>query len=468
MTDPAHPPAPRTTAGSAAGSGAGSAGAGPAAARRAARWALGVLTLINLFNYLDRYVPAALVESLRRSPLHVSDTQSGLLMSGFIVVYMLTSPLFGALGDRRRRPPIVAAGIALWSLATGLAGLARSFAGLLVARSVVGVGEAAYMTISPAMLADSFPREERGRVFAIFNAATPIGAAAGYILGGLVDHHFGWRAAFFVAGFPGLLLALLMWRLPDPPRGAMDPAAAPATAPPPPGGLTAAAAVPETAAARPGGGLAAAYADLLRNRAFVLIVLGYAAYTFALGALAYWTPAFLERERGMPAAQATIQFGVIVVATGFFGTFAGGWLGDLLLRKRSQAYLWVSGVATLAAAPVALLAFVAASRPVYMAAIVGAEVLLFFSTGPINSAVVNVVAPARRATAVAVNILVIHLLGDVPSPPIVGRLSDATSLGTAFLLLPAVMALAGLIWIYAAWSEQRREAAAGAPPAPVT
>jgi MFS family permease len=432
MADPAHPPALPRAGGSA----------------RAARWALGVLTLINLFNYLDRYVPAALVESLRRSELHVSDTQSGLLMSGFIVVYMLTSPLFGALGDRGRRSPIVAAGIALWSVATGLAGLARSFAGLLVARSAVGVGEAAYMTISPAMLADSFPRQERGRVFAIFNAATPIGAAAGYILGGLVAQRFGWRAAFFVAGFPGLLLALLMWRLPDPPRGAQDPEAA---------------ADAGTAAGgeRGGGSLAAAYAGLARNRAFVLIVLGYAAYTFALGALAYWTPAFLERERGMPAAQATIQFGIIVVATGFAGTFAGGWLGDMLLRRWSQAYLWVSGIATLAAAPVALVAFVAVSRPLYMTAIVAAEVLLFFSTGPINSAVVNVVSPARRATAVAVNILVIHLLGDVPSPPLIGRLSDATSLGTAFLVLPVMMAVAGLIWIYAAWSGQRRETAAG-------
>jgi MFS family permease len=419
---------------------------------RAARWALGVLTLINLFNYLDRYVPAALVESLRRSELHVSDTQSGLLMSGFIVVYMLTSPLFGLLGDRGRRPRIVAAGIALWSLATGLAGLARSFAALLVARSAVGVGEAAYVTISPAMLADSFPRGERGRVFAIFNAATPIGAAAGYILGGLVASHYGWRAAFFVAGFPGLLLAALMWRLHDPPRGASDASEASAGVEGGDGGHDAA----SHGAGAPAG-LGAVYAELARNRPFVLIVLGYAAYTFALGALAYWMPAFLERVRGVPSSQATVQFGIIVVATGFAGTFAGGWLGDMLLRRWSEAYLWVSGIATLAAAPVALLAFLAASRPVYMAAIIAAEVLLFFSTGPINSALVNIVAPAHRATAMALNILVIHLLGDVPSPPLIGRLSDATSLAKAFLVLPAMMALAGLIWIYAAWRGQRAE-----------
>jgi sugar phosphate permease len=264
-----------------------------------------------------------------------------------------------------------------------------------------------------------------------------------------VATHFGWRAAFFVAGFPGLLLAVLMWRLHDPPRGATEEAeaGAPAAAAPKPG---------ETPAG-PAQGLAHVYVELVRNRPFVLIVLGYAAYTFALGALAYWTPAFLERARGMQAGQATVQFGIIVVATGFAGTFAGGWLGDMLLRRWSEAYLWVSGVATLAAAPVALLAFTAASRPVYMTAIIGAEVLLFFSTGPVNSALVNVVAPAHRATAMALNILVIHLLGDVPSPPLVGRISDATSLGFAFRLLPLMMALAGLIWLYAAWRGERAE-----------
>jgi MFS family permease len=435
---------------------------------RAARWALFVLTLINLLNYLDRYLPAALVEPLRRSELHVSDTRSGLLMTSFMVVYIVTSPVFGALGDRGRRPRIIAAGIALWSVATALGGLARSFASLLFARSLVGVGEAAYITISPAMLADSFPRNERGRVFAIFNAAIPIGAAAAYIVGGLVASHFGWRAAFFVAGVPGLLLAVMMWRMPDPPRGAADETAeraetVPAAAAEAPAADEAPAAEEKTAPttrvdatpARSKATLAEVYADLARNRPFVLIVLGYSAYTFALGALAFWTPAFLERVRGVPHSQATVQFGIIVVATGFAGTFAGGWLGDMLLRRWSEAYLWVSGIATLAAAPVALLAFEAASRPVYMSAIVGAEVLLFLSTGPINSALVNVVSPAHRATAMALNTLVIHLLGDVPSPPLVGRLSDATSLGAAFRVLPAMMVVAGLIWLYAAWRGQR-------------
>src|SRR5436309_5665444 len=138
----------------------------PADPARVARWGLIVLTLVNLFNYLDRFVVSSLVESLKRSELHLSDVQLGALATGFIVVYMLTSPIFGALGDRRGRPRLIAAGVAVWSLATALGGLARGFVTLFVARSTVGVGEAAYGTVSPAMLADYFPIERRGRVFA--------------------------------------------------------------------------------------------------------------------------------------------------------------------------------------------------------------------------------------------------------------------------------------------------------------
>ncbi len=399
---------------------------------RGASVALAVLTLINLFNYLDRYVVASLVESLKRSELRLSDTQLGSLMTGFVLVYMLTSPVFGTLGDRRGRPRLLALGVGIWSIATALGGLARSFAGLFAARATVGVGEAAYGTIAPALLADSFPKEKRGRVFAVFFAAIPIGSAAGYILGGLMDQKFGWRAAFFVAGLPGLALALLCLGLKDPPRGAQDKKTG------------------EGLPAQGEGGVWRSYRRLLVNRPYRLTVLGYAAYTFALGGLAFWAPAFLERVRGMSKADATVQLGTIVVVTGFVGTFAGGWAGDFFLKRSESAYLRVSGWATLAAAPAALVAFLSPTRAVYMSAIVITELLLFASTGPINSAIVNVVAPTERATAVALSILGIHLLGDVPSPPLIGVLSDATSLGMAFLMLPAVIALAGAIWLFAA------------------
>lgn len=404
------------------------------------RRALAVLTLINLFNYLDRWIVAALAESMKHSELRLSDTQLGSLMTGFIIVYMVAAPLFGSLGDVRSRTRLLGLGVAIWSVATALAGFARSYTSLFAARAAVGVGEAAYGTISPALLADYFPRERRGRVFAIFFAAIPVGSALGYVVGGLVDHYFGWRQAFFIAGVPGLVLAALALRLYDPPRGAQDPDA-PATH--------------GSHSMTLGRAARAAYAVLLRNRPYMLTVLGYAAYTFAIGALAFWTPAFLERARGIPQAQATVQFGAIVVITGFVGTYAGGWIGDYFLRVSRQAYLWVSGVATLVAAPLTLIALAAPRPGLYWTAIVAAELCLFASTGPINSAIVNVVSPHMRATAVALSIFTIHILGDVPSPSLVGAISDARSLAEAVLIIPAAVLVGGGIWTYAAWRGER-------------
>jgi MFS family permease len=399
-------------------------------ARRAAKFALTVLTFINLFNYLDRMMLAAILEPVKHD-LGFSDAEMGTIATGFIVVYTITSPIFGSLGDRKKRPPLIALGVAIWSLATALAGFARGFVSLFTARSLVGVGEAAYGTIAPALLADHFPIEKRGRVFAIFFAAIPIGSAAGYILGGLLDQHFGWRAAFFIAGAPGLLFAILTLAVKEMPRGHYDP--------------------PEAVGQKTRSPLAA-YLHLTRNRQYVLACLGYAAYTFALGGLGFWTPAFLERVRGLPRHEATVTFGLIVVFTGFTGTFLGGFLGDYLLRFTKQSYLWVSGISMLLAAPVAWVAFTQTNKSVYMTAIVIAEILVFASTGPINSAIVNLVSPTERASAVALSIFMMHMLGDVPSPPLIGYLSDLHGLGTAFLIVPVAILVSGIIWTYAATS----------------
>jgi len=397
-------------------------------ARRAAAFALTILTFINLFNYLDRMMLAAILESIKRSELHFTDTQLGAIAVGFVVVYTITSPIFGSLGDRKKRPPLIALGVAIWSLATALGGFARGFASLFTARSLVGVGEAAYGTIAPALLSDHFPIEKRGRVFAIFFCAIPIGSAAGYIVGGLLDQHFGWRAAFFIAGFPGLLFALLTLAVKEMPRGHYDPPQADMKTRTP----------------------IRAYLHLTRNSQYMLACLGYAAYTFALGGLAFWTPSFFERVRGFSRHDATISFGAIVVFTGFIGTFLGGWLGDWLLKRTKQAYLWVCGISMLLAAPVTWVAFTQTNKSVYMPAIVIAEILVFASTGPINSAIVNLVSPTERASAVALSIFMMHILGDVPSPPLIGYLSDLHGLASAFLIVPVAILISGVIWTYAA------------------
>jgi MFS family permease len=397
-----------------------------------------VLSGINLFNYVDRYVVPAVAESLRKDPaLHLTDSQLGWLMTGFIIVYALASPVFGWLGDRRGRNRLVAAGVGIWSLSTAAAGLTHSFGTLFAARSTVGIGEAAYGSIAPSMLADYFPKAQRGRVFAIFFAAIPIGSALGYVLGGKIDVAFGWRAAFLVAGLPGLVLAGLCLLLRDPERGAED---------------------RDDAAGHgaPGKAAPGTYAALITNPAYVSVVLGYAAYTFALGGIAAWMPAFLERERGFTHEQATVNFGAIVVVTGFIGTFIGGWLGDLVAKRTRQGYLWVSGISTLLAAPCAYIAFTATDHGVELGALAVAEVLIFLSTGPINSAIVNVVAPDMRATAMAMSILAIHVLGDVPSPTLIGTLSERSSLGAAVMVVPVAVVVGGAIWCAAAFVGGKR------------
>jgi fucose permease len=238
--------------------------------------------------------------------------------------------------------------------------------------------------------------------------------------------------AFFVAGAPGLALAAVTLWLRDPPRGNQD----------------AGSGAPSAKQGR--SGLMATYARLLGNSPYVLTVLGYAAYTFAVGGLGFWMPAFLERVRGIPRAQATVNFGEIVVVTGFIGTFVGGWLGDYSAKFLRQGFLWVSAAATLIAAPFTWLALTSASPTEYLVTMVVAQLLLFASTGPINAAIVNLTSPLERATAIAVSIFTIHILGDVLSPPLIGVLSDASSLQQAVKIVPLAVLLAGLLWCWAA------------------
>ncbi|HSP97059.1 MAG TPA: MFS transporter [Candidatus Dormibacteraeota bacterium] len=398
-----------------------------------ARLALLILTGINLLNYVDRYVVAALVQRLGEAApvgLGLSDAQSGWLASGFIVVYLATSPLFGLLADRRSRPHLIAAGVALWALASGASAFASGFVALLAARSLVGVGEAAYGTAAPALLADCFPRARRGQVFAVFYAAIPLGAALGFAVGGAVAERFGWRSAFLVVAAPGLLFAAAAALLPDPPRGA---------------GETAVPVAPRRALAD-----LAEYVRLFTRPSYAYAVLGYAAYTFALGALAFWTPAFLQRVHGLSPTSATVAFGTGLAVTGVLGTLLGGWLADRLRAHLAHADMWVCAASMWLACPLVAVAILADSPTFYVPAIAGAEILLFLSTGPVNTAIVEAVDPGTRARAMAASIVAIHLLGDVPSPPLIGWIAEQHSLRAAMLLVPVAVGMAGVAWLRAA------------------
>lgn len=414
---------------------------------RAAWAALAVLTLINLFNYIDRYVVPAVQESIKQSPLHPSDAQIGLLTSAFFVVYFVTAPVFGAFGSRPWRLRLVAAGVGVWSLATAAGGLAQSYPTLLGARASVGIGEAAYSAIAPAVLADFFPERLRGRVFGVFYAAIPIGSALGFVIGGNVDHQAGWRAAFFVVGLPGLVAGALTLLLLNPTPGAHD------AAPLPEHRATHASPLPEQPATH--ASPLHLYLPLLHNSEYVLAVLGYAAYTFGLGGISAWMATFLIRVRHLAEVPATTNLGYIVVLTGFVGTFLGGWIGDALAKRIRHGYLWLSALSMFPAAPFVYLALTAPSPHTYWSAIAIADLLLFLSTSPINAIIVNAVPPASRAAAMAASIFTIHLLGDVPSPWLIGKISDKTSLADAVLIIPVAVIVSGLIW---AWAAARKPA----------
>ncbi len=402
--------------------------------RREAKTALAILTAINFLNYIDRYVLAAVFEPVKRE-LHFSDAQLGWALSAFMITYAATSPVFGRLGDLLTRKYLIAAGVALWSLATAGAGLARSFWQLFLPRALVGVGEASYATLSPAIIADFHEPQRRGRALAVFYAATPVGSALGFILGAYLSEAWGWRAAFFVVGLPGLLFALLALAIREPERGASE--ESPATEAP---------------------GLLATYRMLWHNRTYVLVTLGFIAYTFALGGLVGWVPAFLERYNHLTTAEANRIFGTMTVVSGFLGTFCGGFLGDYLLRYTRNSYLWVSGLCMFVGAPVSVAALASREPAVYLPAIFLAEFFLFLNTGPLNAVLLGCVPPAIRATAMAVNIFFIHALGDALSPPIIGMLSDRFGLFAATLLAPAVMLVSGII-LLCAIRFQNREAA---------
>lgn len=396
---------------------------------------LAVLTLLNLLNYIDRMILPAVLTHVQ-ADLHIDDAQAGLLGTGFVVVLLAASPVFGILGDAFSRTRILAAGAGLWSLATAASGLARGYPHLLAARMAVGVGEAAYGTVAPSLLSDFYPPHVRGRIFAYFYAAIPVGSALGYVIGGLAAHHLDWRAAFFMGGLPGILLALWALRLPEPQRGRYDD---PSSEPP----------------AAHGGISLRTYLELMRNPVYLWTVAGYSSATFAIGGLSFWMPTFLTKVRGLGPEEAATVFGVVLAAAGFLGSLGGGWLADYGMRYTRNAYLWVPGVTTLLAVPVGLVALLAPDRSVFLPAIFVSGVLLFASTGPINAMLVNVVSPTMRASAIAAATVSIHLFGDAPSSWIIGVISDRSDLQTAVLIVPVFIALGGLIWAVLAWRLDR-------------
>jgi MFS transporter, Spinster family, sphingosine-1-phosphate transporter len=384
------------------------------------RTALVVLTALNLLNYIDRSVLFA-VQPLVQTEFHISNTQIGYLTSAFLLFYMVAAPFTGPLADRYSRKLIIVLGAMFWSGLTLLTAFTHTYRGLLIRHTLVGIGEATFVTIAPTFVADLFPEERRGRILGVFYLAIPVGTAAGYILGGKLGPSFGWRFPFYIAAAPGFLLALAMLFIPEPERGQFD----------------------SQQESKQRGTLR----GLARNPAFWTATLGMAMMTFALGGLQVWMPTFLSRVRGYSLQSANETFGVIIVVDGTVASLAGGWLGDYLLRRSRSAYYSVSAVSMALGVPVMVIALFSHGR-MMLPGIWVAAFLLLLNTAPLNAAVINSVGAHIRSTAIAVNIFVIHILGDVPSPTLMGYIADRRSLQLSFVCPVIAMAASAAILFY--------------------
>ena len=391
---------------------------------------LALLTGLNLLNYLDRLVLSAVLPKVR-DDLLLSRFEGGLLATVFLLGYFVTSPAFGALGDRLARKGLIAFGILVWSVATLASGMATGLVSLIAARAVVGVGEASYATLAPTIIDDITPAHKKGRALGIFYVATPIGAALGYLVGGFVEHRWGWRHAFFVAGGPGILLAFVCLFMKEPPR--------------------------TMSTEKPN-----VLGDLRSLVALPLYrfgVLGYCAYTAAIGAFSYWAPEFLYRRYGLDLDKANFRFGIIVIVAGAIATWIGARWADTMRirvektsapedvdRETSRGLLRICAIGSALGTPLTIACFLSPTPNLFFAFSFLAILVLFMSTSPINALVLKSVPEALRASAMALCIFAIHLLGDLWSPPFVGLLADHLPIELAMMSLPIAIGASAWLW----------------------
>ena len=402
---------------------------------------LALLTGLNFLNYIDRAVVAAVVKPMK-GELDLTNFEVGLLNSAFLIGYFLTAPWFGARADKGSRKGLIAFGVLIWSLATIASGLAQGFWPLLAARIAVGIGEASYATLAPTIIDDLTPPSGKGKALSIFYLAIPLGYAMGYILGGAIAQNWGWRTAFFVAGGPGILLAVVCLWIAEPPRKLVEAK----------------------------GKLIEGLKEMAKLPLFRRAVLGYCAYTAAVGAFSFWAPNFLldRFPKELTDETANRWFGLTLVAAGAIGTFIGGRWADRALAKLPpvpegaphdapanrvaiNALLRVCALGMVVAAPLAALAFFVPVPWAFFVLAFFVEVGLFLSTSPVNAVFLRAVPNERRASAMAASIFAIHLLGDLWSSSALGLLIDSLPLVLAMMALPLTFALSGYIW----WPRKR-------------
>ncbi len=372
--------------------------------------ALVLLTALNFVNYIDRYILPGVQEQVKRE-FALTDAQIGSLTLWFMVAYMAASPITGWLGDRFPRKPMIVVAALFWGSVNLLTATVHTYGSLNLRHAALGIGEASFGIFAPALLSDFYPPAQRNRVLTIFNIAIPVGAALGYLIGGIVGEHFGWRTSFVVSGIPAILIGLLIAALlKEPPRGE----------------------TPAPIQGREAHLRKGAVLSLLRNPAYLCSVGGYAAVTFSLGGISWWMPSFLQRIDGRSQTSAAFLMGGITVVAGLAGTIVGGAVAQRWSRSDPRALYLVPAISALLATPPALVCFfgphLLGTRALTLPGLALAIFFIFLGTGPVNASTVNAVRPEIRATALAGQLFLIHALGDAISPRIIGTVSDHSDL----------------------------------------
>lgn len=399
---------------------------------------LWMLTFVNLICYLDRFIIASVSPKIQEE-FQLTHAQTGMFMSAFMVGYMLTSPLFGYYGDRRSRPLLMGIGVLIWSMATLMSGWVNFFIPLLVARVMVGVGEASFATLAPPFIRDGLKDEATiNRALAIFYISLPLGAAIGYMWGGWMADHYHWRWAFYLGSIPGFAVTYYVATLKEPAIRTRQLCEVP---------------------------FVQSFKDLWHNRDYRLAVGGYIAQTFALGGFSAWAPQYGVDVLHVSLTESSFKVGASTLVSGLIGTLIGGKWGHLFLRNGadrtgpeavaafSKFSAWTSVIAT----PLSIWAFHATSFNEFILALFIVQVAIFGALAPINTAILAAVPSAMSAMAFAVSIFLIHALGDVISPPMVGWLTDRMPMSDAMLILVTALALSGVIWFFGAKRPVRHE-----------
>lgn len=412
-----------------------------------------LLGLVYTFNYLDRQIVSILAEPIKRD-LNLSDTQIG-LVSGFAFAVFYTT--FGIpvawLADRANRVRVVAAACFLWSLFSGLCGLAGNFAHLLIARIGVGVGEAGGAAPSMSIISDYFPPHRRGGAIGLWSLGVPLGATAGVALGGWAAAEFGWRIAFLAVAAPGVLLSLLLVIfVREPQRGRFDGA---------------------STRAGPGPSIWQCVRDYFRNPTLALLLLAAATYSFVFNAFAAWAPALLMRTKGAQMSDIAQYYSLVIGAAMAIGMFISGYLADRYARRNPSAFAIIPAWALAIGVPFFVAGVIADewSAALIWLAIPMAMNMMFVAPG--MAIVQNIAPPEQRSTSAAILLFVNNLVGMGLGPLYIGMVSDwlaplyGPQIGLEYAMLTLVpfypLAIGALILV--ARSLAKRHSAAETSPA---